>query len=181
MSYKITTQPAYYPVRLQDMKAHLDVDYTDDDDLINHLIEEATGSAEVYMRSALALTTYKIVLDDLKTINTLDRYPLSSVTSVKYYDSDDALQTLATTSYRVDTNSAPPRIEIITMPSYKDRIGAIEIVAVFGYDDSVDIPKDIIQAIKKRVKDWYECPNDEVRVKTTATKRLLSMHRMKRF
>ena len=181
MGYNITTQPAYYPVRLQDMKAHLDVDYDTDDDLIMHLIMEAVGAVESYLRGALISTTYTITMDDLEDIQNFDRFPLQSVTSVKYYDTDDAQQTLATASYRVDTNSKPPRLEIVTMPSYKDRINAIEVIAVFGWSDANDIPKEIIQAIKKKVKDWYDCPGDPVRNMTTATKRLLDMHRMKMF
>ena len=63
--------------------------------------------------------------------------PLQTVDSIKYYDQDGVLQTLAPSAYLVDNTSEPGRITPAagtTWPSTQNRAGAVEVRFTAGYD-----------------------------------------------
>ena len=101
--------------------------------------------------------------------------PLSSVTSVKYYDSDNTLQTLDSSVYLVDTYSEPGTITLApnqSWPSVKDRVNAVQVEYVAGYGtSSSDVPEEARQTIIALAVDMYEHPeaNPEVQLRENPT------------
>ena len=87
--------------------------------------------------------------------------PLQSVTSIKYYDTDDVEYTLAATDYTVDADSFVGRVFLRygkTWPSITLRpyIGvAVEYVAGYG-DTAASVPRAVRHAILLTLGHWYK-------------------------
>ena len=96
------------PVTLAEVKDHLRVDHTNDDDYINSLIIVATDYTENITGRSLIEKTYDYYADCFPPIYSiaieLDAPPLISVTSIKYYDEADVEQTWSAAEYVVDTD-----------------------------------------------------------------------------
>jgi len=86
--------------------------------------------------------------------------PVISVTSVKYYDTNDTQQTLSTSNYQVDLLSDTATIyEGISagFPAISNNvINPIEIIYVCGYGSASDVPTPIKHAIKILLTHLYE-------------------------
>ena len=96
--------------------------------------------------------------------------PLSSVTSIKYYDTDETVATFSSSNYIVDTHSEPGRIELQyseVWPSTVLRpINGVEIIFVAGYGAASAVPDVIKHAIKILIAHCYE--NRELVIQTGA-------------
>jgi uncharacterized phiE125 gp8 family phage protein len=107
MSLYLIEGPSQPVVSLADMKAHLrvEIDDTDDDDLIEAMTAAATAHIEGgdgKLGRALVAQTLELRINGFACSEIeLPLPPLLSVESVKYYDDDNALQTLATSYYDV--------------------------------------------------------------------------------
>jgi uncharacterized phiE125 gp8 family phage protein len=153
----LATNPLFTTSEAKDF---LKVDTTADDTLIDNLIKAATQSCEVYTNRYFLDTVVTQYADKWSDINTLYKSPVSSITHIKYYDSNDSLQTLDTSVYLVDEVSQPARIGLKpnqSFPNLADRINAIEVKYTVGYGEtSSDVPEGIRQAVLITIGNWYE-------------------------
>ena len=151
------TNPVYTTAQ---MKTFLKVDVTDDDTLIDNLIAAATESCQIYTNRYFINTVVTQYSDNWKEFYSLYKSPVVSITHVKYYDTDDSLQTLASSNYILDNSYEPARIGISvagTLPSLADRINAVEVKYTVGYGTaSTDVPEGIRAAIGLTCANWYE-------------------------
>jgi len=154
MKPKLVTAPANDPVTLEDVKAHLRVFFTDDDEYLNGLIKAAVSHLDGY-RGILNRciveqswqTTYWRFCRKMET-------PFTDTTAVvlQYYDEDDELQTLDPASYTFDTDSVRIKASV-TLPSINTaRDDAVTMISTHGYDD---VPESLLLAIKILVAHWY--------------------------
>lgn len=153
--YSVTTPPASEPISTADLKEHLRVMHTDDDDYIDSLAVAARLWIERQYDIATIQQTITEYFDEWDDVR-LSVYPVTSITSVKYYDTDDSQQTLDSANYSTDLVSRKARFRFktgVTKPSLYDRPNAIEVVYVSGYEVVAD---DIAHAIKLIVGDWYQ-------------------------
>lgn len=98
----INTAPVLRPVTVAEFKEWARIDHTDDDaTLIPRLLDEAIEAAEVFLWRKLITQTWDEYFDDFADPLKLRYSPASSITSVTYYDSNQTLQTLATTVYEL--------------------------------------------------------------------------------
>lgn len=150
-----------------------------DDDLISLYIEAATGAAEDYTQQYFAQRTLRLKRDDWPAANadgvtliTLPVYPVISVDSITYVDSDGATQTL--TGYEVDTASVPARIRIVEPPDVEAGLSKLTIDVTAGYGSGTSpatadlVPSSIKQAVLLMVGQMYE-HRENVVVGTIAT------------
>jgi len=162
MSLNITVSPTTEPVTLGEAKAHLNVDWDDDDTEISNLIKQGRQYVEDVTGRALITQTWEFKLDGFKPIIMIPRPPLQSVSSVQYQDASDATQTLASSNYTVDIDSEPGRLVESPTGSYPttyDDINAVTITFVAGYGDAAsDVPEIFKQAIKLYVERMYDMP-----------------------
>ena len=157
--YKLKTAPASEPVSLAEAKTHLRVDSSAEDDLINSLISAARQWAEKYTNRSFITQTWELYLDDLYECIELQYGAVQSVTSVKYYDTDNSLQTLSSDNYDTDLISLPARITRaynVTYPNTYNRTNAVIIEFTAGYGDASDVPDSIKSAILLLVGHLYE-------------------------
>jgi uncharacterized phiE125 gp8 family phage protein len=160
MSYQITVEPAEEPITLAEAKAHCRVDWSDDDTIIGAYITAARKFCEHYANRVFITQTWRQNENVFSEPIMLAVNPVQSITSVKYYDTDDAQQTLSSSNYQVDIASDEARIYEGVSAGYPsislDVINPIEIIMVSGYGLAAAVPEDIKSAIKIMTDFFYE-------------------------
>jgi len=153
----LSTNPLFTTAEAKDF---LKVDTTADDTLIDNLIKAATQSCEEYTNQYFMDTLVTQYSDNWMEVYRLYKSPVSSLTHIKYYDSNDSLQTLAASNYILDNASKPARIGLAVdgeLPTLADRINAVEVKYTVGYGTaSTDVPDGIKQAVLLTIGNWYE-------------------------
>ena len=162
----LKTGPATTAISLAEAKAFLrvDSDYDDDDAYITSLIGVATNVVEQFTRRRLITQTYNIYYDEFPPFMDLQVGNVASVTHVKYYDTDNTLQTLDTSEYDVDIRVKPGRIyqaEDGNFPSTYERANSVEVEFVVGSAAS-DVEDAIKQAMYIVIGRYYENRQDVV-------------------
>jgi len=158
-TYQVITAASTFPVSLTEAKAHLKVDTTADDTYIESLIKAATQLSEEYTNRFFILTSLKQQASSFAEIETLFKSKVNNVTNVKYYDSDNNLQTLSATVYNALINYEPAQIQLAhgqSFPSITKRNDAVEVNYTVGYGDASDVPEIIKQAILLTIGNFYE-------------------------
>lgn len=158
-----TINPSVLPLSVDELKGQTRVDWADDDALIERLISAAVSHLDGYsgiLGRAIINQTWKIEADDFCETMRLPVGDASSVTSIKYYDTDNAQQTASNSLYGLFTDSLGPFIELKTgqsWPSVYDRRDAVEIIWVSGYGAaSTAVPEAIRHGIALLASHWYE-------------------------
>ena len=153
----LATNPLFTTAEAKDF---LKVDTTADDTLIDNLIKAATQSCEEYTNQYFMDTLVTQYSDNWMEFYRLYKSPVSSLTHIKYYDSNDSLQTLAASNYILDNASKPARIGLAVdgeLPTLADRINAVEVKYTVGYGTaSTDVPDGIKQAVLLTIGNWYQ-------------------------
>ena len=157
----LLTPPAIEPVSLVEAKAHLKVEVSDDDSLIDGLITTARQHIERQTGKALIDQTWAIYLDDWGGNEiVLPVEPVSAVNAMRTYSEDDSASLIGPEHYYSDTVSSPARIVLRGSRVWQrpGRIAnGIEIELVAGYGPAGDdVPAGLRQAILLLVAHWYE-------------------------
>jgi len=159
-SLKVNTAAVNPVFTTAQAKEVLKVDVDEDDTVIDNLVSAATESCQIYTNQYFIDTVVTQYSDNWNEFYTLYKSPVDSITHVKYYDTDDSLQTLASSNYILDNTSKPARIGIAvdgSLPNLSTRINAVEVKYTVGYGTaSTDVPEGIRTAIILTVGNWYE-------------------------
>lgn len=168
MLYRVE-EPATPVIALADLKAHLRVDHSDEDDLIRGLERAAVAwldGADGWLGRAMLQQTWELRLDDFHSEQIrIPLPPLISVDSVQYYDARGTLQTLSTSVYQVvgARNAFPGYVALrdgFSWPTVKVQHEAVIITFTCGYTINASpaegsVPDAIQHAIKMLVGHWY--------------------------
>lgn len=157
----LVTPASESPLTLEEVKAHLIVEDTDDDALIQTYLDAATARIESACEQRFVTQTWDWVLDRFpsKSIMEIPYPPLQSVTSITYTDEQGVAQTLAAANYIVDTDSKPGRIgleEGESWPGTKSVINVVTVRFVCGYGAASAVPEVAKSAIKLYVGQLYK-------------------------
>lgn len=156
------------PVSVDEAKAHLRIDFDDDDALISDLIEVVIDALESELRRAIVDQTWLLKLSAFPHHEIeLPLPPLLAVESVSYFDSDNVLQILDPSLYEVigvGARMAQGSIRPVTgqtWPAVYRRAEPVSVQFRAGYltADSPpveNVPKDLKQLIKLNVADFYQ-------------------------
>jgi uncharacterized phiE125 gp8 family phage protein len=99
------------PVHIDEVKEHLNVTSSDDDNLINRFISAARAHAEQVTGTNIVAAKSRIFLDGFFTIEIPIRLNnVRSITSIKYKDSSFVEQTLSSTIYEAELGTDYPSI-----------------------------------------------------------------------
>ena len=170
-SVAIYTAAASASVSTANAKAHLKVEHSNDDTLIDGYVKAAEGEVESYTNRTMISTVYDYYLSAFpKNGIVLPFSPVSAVTSIKYYDSSNVEQTLASSNYYYNIYEEPCVIRYVdSAPStYEDRSNAVVVRFTAGYAAAANIPAPLVQAIKLLMADLYENRTDVPREAFTA-------------
>jgi uncharacterized phiE125 gp8 family phage protein len=156
------TAPAVSPISLAEAKAQMRVEGNDDDTIIQRLIDAAVAFVDVQGvlgRAMITQTWAEWIAPNPSTV-LLSIGPVQSVSSIKYYDVDGALQTATLADFNVF--GTPNRITITpktskAWPITQTRDDAIKIEYVVGYGStSASVPQTVRHALLMLVAHWYE-------------------------
>lgn len=170
MGIKLITAPETYPVSLNEAKAQLNVDFTDDDALITLYLKAATIHAEAFTGRAFIDQTWDYFLDSFPDDNKAIAIPKPPLIGIGGIYCNDEL--LSSDSYVVDDTSEPARISPVTSwPTIQTHFNAIRIRFNSGYvtDTSPQVaavPEDIKAAILLIVGSLYENREDVNTIQT---------------
>jgi len=159
MTAALISAPATEPVSLADVKAHLRVEGTDEDSLLQAAILAARIHVESETRRKLIAQGWRLYLDEWPAGRAIDLAvaPLISVESVTFYDVVGAAHVLDENAYRVDAARLPPRIVAKLRPQAALYDNGIEIDVTAGYGvTSLAVPAALRQAILMLVAHWHE-------------------------
>ena len=164
-NYRLVTAPASEPLTLTEVKLYLRVDDTTENDLITSLITAARSLVEGHTWMPLISQTWAMQFDKSELNNLIwnvNKAPLSSFSSITYYDSNNDLQTLATTEYETDIYGSPARFRLKSVPVVYDRMNALQVNFVCGYANAGAVPQPIKQAMYMIIGHLYENRQDVI-------------------
>ena len=174
MSLTLTTAPGVEPMTTAEANAHLKLDTSTDDAIVDFNIKAAREKAEEMTNRALITQTWTWKLDRFPASSAIalrvPRPPLQSITSIAYVDTDGNSQTWSASEYDVTTPGGPRPDRGRIMPAYgevwpttREQMEAVTIVFVAGYGAaSTDIPQALISAMMLHIGSLYEHREDEI-------------------
>lgn len=178
MSLALTqTVPGTEPVTTAEAKAHLRVDFADDDTYIDGLIAAARATCETLSRNQFVTATFVMTLERFpENFDPIEfpKPPLQSVDTITYIDENGDSQTWAAGERDVITNEAVGLVVPKPGNSYpttqRDKRQAVTVTFDAGHGLAADVPKAVKQAMFLLIGHWYE--NREEVVVGTITKQI---------
>lgn len=152
---EIKTAPAGQPFWVKAIKQHIRQDQDIEDELFSEQVLIAVDFAENETWRVLRPTTFTGFMDTWSDVE-IHKAPVTSITTVKYFDADDNIQTLASTNYQVNLKTIPATIIFLSTPTLKDKPNAIEIEFVAGYAALKDIPYGIKGGLYIMIEQLYD-------------------------
>lgn len=157
ISSRVLTAGVYTSLTLELFKQHLkwDADDTSEDTIMQVYLTSAIKQAEAYTRRVIDPATWQTYLTSFHDF-TFDIHPINAITSVKYYDEDNALQTLAASNYTWINNGADVYGELefeSGLPDLYDRHEPVIIEFTAGY---ATYPSDLVGTILQYAGDLFE-------------------------
>lgn len=160
MSLVVVTAPTVEPLTVDEVQAWCRVTESAEAETLEALISEARRHVETLLGRALAAQTLAARFDRFPCwVITLERPPVTSVTSLQYVDADGATQTLDPSMYLVDLHSEPARITPAygeVWPCARCQMNAVTVTYVAGYASAAAVPGPIRRAIAMLAAHWYE-------------------------
>lgn len=162
--YKILSRVFPLPISYQQAADQLRVDSADDMRYIDELIELGCEYVEEITGIVGVTTSFRCTAESWRDLTggqstgkiTLQRTPLVSVESVKYY-LDDTLTTMNANDYRVIADTSPGIIQPVDdWPDHDDRADAIQIEFTAGHDVANHAPATWRHAAKMLIAHLYE-------------------------
>ena len=161
MALKLITAASALAVSLAEAKLHLRVDAADEDALITTFITVATEMAEQQTGRAIMPQTWELTLDAFPEAFELTRAPVTSITSLTYYDTSGVQQTLSNSLYSLDNADEFGSAYVVPVyagswPESRDQINAVTLRYVAGYTNAAAVPLPIKAWIQLMVGSLYE-------------------------
>lgn len=135
-----TSGPSIEPITLEEMKTRLRVSGCDFDSELSDMLISARQQVEADTYRKLITQTVVMYQEDFVSLLgplEIRLAPIQSITHVKYYDRDDALQTFAAADYYANLTSTPPEIRLKESKQWPNtslyRPNKVEVTMVAGY------------------------------------------------
>jgi uncharacterized phiE125 gp8 family phage protein len=157
MKLELTTPYTGTVVSVANAATQVFGDATYDSTKLTRDINAAVRRAINYCERSFLDETWTLTLDTFPGVIYLPMGEVSSVTSVKYWDSDSQNTLVEGTDYRVQHNRVYP-IDSWPTDLDSDRLGAVEVIYVAGEGSSLTASKhdDFVTAVLLDVGDYYE-------------------------
>lgn len=142
------------PVSTDDLKAYLVIEHSDDDALLEALLDTAVAEFEArtnhYLDEQTRAATYDGVTDSFR----IPAKPFGSLAKVESLDEGAATDEGASNFYVAGTEPAEVRIKRGT--SFEHPLQEIKITYTCGYSSASAVPAQVVMILKKMVADLYE-------------------------
>lgn len=168
LTTSLTTSSNQLPVTLQQAKNQLDIVNDDNDAEIRLCLDAAIDYCERVTGRSLRVShtvTQSYSQWPCAPVR-FDWQPAYSISSVKYYDADDTLQTVDSDDYRLIQSNVASVLEFgqaFAFPATYDRSDAVQVTYLAGYATVSDVPACARHAILLALqKDWGSTPVNEI-------------------
>lgn len=165
MSIEVTTAPAEEPLTTDEAKAHLRIDGSEEEALIDAAVSAARHYAENKTRLKLITQSLTITQSGFGPAVRLPFGNVQSVTSVQYKDATTgAMTVLAADQYQLVKSCVPNFITpayLLSWPTVRHDWDSVVVEVVAGFGGRGDVPLDIIAAIKLLTSHFYENRQEE--------------------
>lgn len=151
----LVTAPTSDAVTLAQAKKQVEIADSDTahDEHLYELIDRARDEFEADCDLCIASQTWKVYADDVYDGMQLQKGPIQSITSIKYYDTNNALQTLSTSIYNFDAANRMVRLQYDQVwPSFTNRWDAWEITYLCGF---ATLPPMAVQAMLILIEKYF--------------------------
>lgn len=156
MGLTLVTAPVSQPVSLDEVKAHIGIETSDWDTMLNSWIKAATSLLERAGGLGMVTQTWRLTQASFAMPITFLRGPVTGISSIKYYDAAGTLQTLASSAYVADLVTRPAQIvaaDGAAWPVTQARPDAVQIDFVTGFSD---VPAELKLAICVVIANWFQ-------------------------
>jgi len=157
-----TVEPANPILSTADAKAHLKLDTSDEDDLVDAYVAAAAGyldGADGVLGLALVTQEWAQSFDSFPACDRLrlPLGPLQQVDEISYFDPDGVEQSF--TAFRAVVDATGPVVvlnEGASWPATANRPDAVTVTWTCGFgDDGLTLPTPILQAARLLIGDWH--------------------------
>lgn len=161
-SLRMVSAPAISPISLAEAKQQMRVESSDDDAYINRLISAAMAYTDARGALGRAMITQSWAQSFYSHNDRVDLMlsPVTALTSVKYYDTNNVLQTATLSDYMLVASADWAYVQPVSgkaWPTTYAREDAIRIEFVAGYGPlASDVPKAVHHALLLLIAHWYE-------------------------
>lgn len=155
----VITAATSLPITLKQAakQCELNPDDADHQDHLNLLISAALNQWEHDTDTFLMSQTVEITANSFDDPFPLVGRPIQSVSFVKYYDDNDTLQTVDSSTYSLDATRRQVRLKRLqTWPTHSDRWDAVVVRYVAGYASADAVPAIAKQAMLLLVAHYFE-------------------------
>lgn len=181
MGVKVIIPPSQV-ITTADLKEHLGEfsDLTANDDLIVSYLLAAHAAAEHYTGYAIGSQTLELALDEFPAdAIELPRGKVTSITSLKYYDESEVLQTVSAANYALDNYSIPCWLVPDNDYSWPSTLSAANAVLVrYVAGDLPDAVKAALMLMVGFMYDNRDGQGSDVDIQPPAAKALLNTVRV---
>jgi uncharacterized phiE125 gp8 family phage protein len=190
--YQIKILPIIEPITLTEAKAHLKVDFDEEDALILIYISAAREYAEQFCNRGFLTQTIVHSLDAFPQCSIqnplayfrLYRTPVQALVSLKYIDTENVEQTIGIENLvlsKIDIPAKLGKLDAYTWPETANVPGAVSIEYTCGVATAAEVPAAIKAAILLMVGEMYEQRENKVKKLPTAAESLMSPFRIREF
>lgn len=139
------------------VKAQSRINWDDDDALLTRLINAAVSHVERRTGTYLTSRTVDAKCDGFADLARLNIGPVTSITSIKYFDGDGVEQTIADTVYELRNDGIVAAVvlkygQMWPSPRYGSQV-TVRAVAGYAADAA---PADLLHAAMTIIAHWYE-------------------------
>ena len=156
MHWNIITQPSIEPITIDEAKLHCRIDGIEDDTLVGNLITASRQYCEKWQSRSYIETTIEVKYDSFGCNMVLPVLDVMSIDSIKYYDTNNELQTLSSSIYELDNNTIIASYNQ-SFPLTRGFSNSVIVTYKAGYGDAAsDVPNITKQAIYLMIGHLYE-------------------------
>ena len=159
MTMYCLTPPAVEPVTLAEMRAHLRLGVTSEEDLLAALIKAARQTLEAEIGLCLINQTWRLHFDGWPRdgLVLIPKFPVREVVAVTAYQPDGEPVAIPAGALRLNATSRPARLCLASRGADIARLHDLEVDFLAGYGDTgTDVPDALKHAILSLVAHWYE-------------------------
>jgi len=159
MPTTVLTPPATLPVTLAQIKTHLRLDHSQDDDYLLELANAATDHVEHVTRHVFIVRTVREYFELRRGQAQIELmlYPLVEIEQITGYDRDGNAAILPSQHYSLIPGSNPAGLKFNAEFDESLAANGLEVEYRCGHGESgLDVPSGIIRALLILVGHWYE-------------------------
>lgn len=158
---KVITAPTELPVTLEEIRAHLNIDGTDQDTLLTQKATAATGLCERYAGLSFITQTRRVTLSTFTCKDVILPYgPVTEITRFIYLDADGNETAVDAADYTLDLQSDLAKVRVTDSWPETNRVLNNVVIEYEAGNAIEDVPQEAKEAVLRLTARLYEKRGD---------------------